>query len=60
MNEQQTTTWDAFTVTIHEEDGGYVLRWGGRTYISGPHPGRQYAEKMARRLQYREDNPSNS
>jgi hypothetical protein len=57
---QNAFTPDAFTVTIHEEKTGYVLKWGGRSYISGPHPSLQYAERMAARIQYQEDNPSNA
>lgn len=43
-----------FTYRVMEQDGGYVI-YQGRGYVSGPHPGREYADRKMKRLQEREE-----
>ena len=52
----------AFRIQVVQEDprGYYTIRRASGRYISGPHPGKQYAIRQARRIDYRENTPTNS
>ena len=52
----------AFRIQVVQEDprGYYTIRRASGGYISGPHPGREYAIRQARRIDYRENTWTNT